>query len=316
LRRAAKSFAARERAVFSTRDSDKKGRKGFFARHFGAKGVPSMASEAAPLEEDVRPGATTGPDAGDIPAEEDGPRYPQFSPRDRETVPFLEPGRLDYTPPHRAAATPEPAAEPSQAGEESTPPASDEDALDGLTLEAYCAAHSLTTAEVWRRLRSGELTGRTEKGRLLIYARPAAVADGPLDFRPSPEAGGLPPLPGSDQTPAGDTAATAKPHAAAGGFLALSGDRSSTPELALLLDHLSLAKEENREILRLTQDSIRKVTELSESIVEMKDAMIEAKEEQIQLLRSQLDNQTRQLSQLKQQNEDLEMLARTLTKDS
>ena len=126
----------------------------------------------------------------------------------------------------------------------------------------------------------------------------------------------LPPLPDeaapAQPGPARSGAAAGSPDDKTGTFLTLTGDRAHSPEMALLLDHLSLAKEENREILRLTQDSIRKVTELTDSIVEMKDALIEAKQTQILTLKEQLDAKDREIRKLLQQREDLEMLARTM----
>lgn len=95
-----------------------------------------------------------------------------------------------------------------------------------------------------------------------------------------------------------------------------SNDRISNTEIALLLDHLSLAKEENREILKMTQESIRKVTELTDTIVEMKDTVIEAKESQILFLKDQLDTKEKEIRKLLQQKEDLEILAQTIMADS
>jgi len=84
-------------------------------------------------------------------------------------------------------------------------------------------------------------------------------------------------------------------------------------ELALLLDHLSLAKEENKEILKMTQQTIKKVTEMSESIVDMKNDIIEAKDTQIDSMKRLLDDQQSELRKLKQENEDLEMLANSVS---
>lgn len=152
----------------------------------------------------------------------------------------------------------------------------------------FAQRHSLSEAEVWRRLRAGELLGRSEKGRLMV-----------LDDGRGLEAGDLPPLPGAS-APLVDTG------------LAVSPGAGASSEVALLLDHLSLAKEENREILRMTQDAIRKVTELTDSVVAMKNAVIESKDSQLDALREQLAAREAHIKQLLQKNEDLEMLARAL----
>lgn len=248
---------------------------------------------------------------------------------------------------------------------------------EGLSLDEYAVREGLSEAEVWKRLRRGELIGRTQKGTLYVFSSPAAAMAATntavaVEIRrkidehkarsgdttgAAPLAGasyardefGLPVFSSSNNSPAADllpdvAAEVAAPPplmqdtleldsgddplmpdlppppdarrgaypAASGGFLALTGERAGSPELALLLDHLSLAKEENREILKMTQESIRKVSELSDTIVEMKDAVIEAKDAQINALREQLQMRDRALKELRQHNEDLEMLTRTV----
>ncbi len=194
-------------------------------------------------------------------------------------------------------------------GAETAAPASaaGPDAEDGLPLEEFARKAGLAEAEVWKRLRRGELVGRTERGRLFVYATGAAAESAQATFGSWLEKAGteLPPLPGTN----GATAAGGDKE---GGFLSLAGERTGAPELALLLDHLSLAKEENREILRLTQESIRKVTELTDKIVVMKDQVIDAKEAQIMALQQQLAAKGEELRRTAQANEDLEMLARTM----
>lgn len=203
--------------------------------------------------------------------------------------------------------------------------------LEGLPLEDYARQTGLEEAEVWKRLRRGDLIGRTQRGRLFVYSHEAAVP--PEEPTPagaqgrtfgawvsdnvvhedigSADLGTLPPLPlGPEEA---NRAGAMGP--GAGGFLTMTGERTGSPEMALLLDHLSLAKEENREILRLTQHSIQKVTELTDKIVEMKDTVIEAKDAQILALMQQLEATDQRIKRLSQQNEDLEMLARTMAED-
>ena len=96
-------------------------------------------------------------------------------------------------------------------------------------------------------------------------------------------------------------------------FLGLDGNPSNSPEVALLLDHLSLAKEENKEILQMAQKSLDQVKEITREIVATKDSLLEAKEEKIKLLEEKLAAKDRDLNKTKQSLEDLEMLTRTLT---
>ena len=96
-------------------------------------------------------------------------------------------------------------------------------------------------------------------------------------------------------------------------FLALMVTHQTHPEVALLLDHLSLAKEENKEILQMAQKSLDQVKEITREIVATKDSLLEAKEEKIKLLEEKLAAKDKDLNKTKQSLEDLEMLTRTLT---
>ena len=184
---------------------------------------------------------------------------------------------------------------------------------DGIPIEDYAEKFVLSETEIWRRLRSGELLGRTVKGRLLIYPPESMDVD----------MAELPPLPEGYQS---SPRAGASPERSSN-FFGLSEDQTNGPELALLLDHLSLAKEENREILRLTDHSLRRVSELSDALVQMKDAMIIAKDAELAALKRERDLEIARLQdklaaserenkKLKQQSEDLEMLARAMAQQA
>jgi hypothetical protein len=185
---------------------------------------------------------------------------------------------------------------------------------DGMPIEDYAEKFLLSETEIWRRIRHGELLGRTHQGRLLIY--PASSIEATL--------ADLPPLPDRAPIP---TRVGATHERSGADFLGLSGERSSTPELALLLDHLSLAKEENREILRLTDQSMKRVCEMSDALIQMKDAVIVSKDTELLAVRQQRDTEVASLEaklaasemeirRLRQQSEDLEMLARTMAQQA
>ena len=185
---------------------------------------------------------------------------------------------------------------------------------DGMPIEDYAEKFLLSETEIWRRIRHGELLGRTHQGRLLIYP-PSSIEATLAD---------LPPLPGQTPSP---TRVGATQERSGADFLGLSGERSSSPELALLLDHLSLAKEENREILRLTDQSMKRVCEMSDALIQMKDAVIVSKDTELLAVRQQRDTEVASLEaklaasdmeirRLRQQSEDLEMLARTMAQQA
>jgi hypothetical protein len=206
---------------------------------------------------------------------------------------------------------------------DSTP---DTSSLDGLTIEEYAHRQRLATDEVWNRLRRGQLVGRTSRGKVLVYesigaaaiATPAVSASA----RQAPGYGSLANATSEGDLPPLEFGATANAPAHSGGSadpsqslsmiaLETAGLPQST-ELALLLDHLSLAKEENREILRLTQDTLTKLSSMTDAVVQMKDEVIKSKDTQLAALRDALEEKDRSMARLLQEKEDLEILNRTL----
>ena len=219
----------------------------------------------------------------------DGPRVDPIASADKNTPqsPMVEPGA-------------------QSAG--ANPMAEEDPTISGITLEDYAAAEQITLADAWREIKAGKLLSRSFHGRIYVY--PDGIAPEPQLH--TADVADLPPLP---DRPEGAMAKDLQ-----GAELSLERvDAGQNPEMALLLDHLSLAKEENREILKLTQDSLSKVTGLTDDLVKLKDQVIEAKDVQIEAYRKELDSCRKELARLAQEKEDLEMLARTyteLTKDS
>lgn len=93
-------------------------------------------------------------------------------------------------------------------------------------------------------------------------------------------------------------------------------ESATSTEVALLLDHLSLAKEENREILRLTQDSIAKISQMAETMMAMKDEILKQKSEEVERLNRVLRDREQTISHLKQEVEDFTILTRSLGESS
>jgi hypothetical protein len=211
----------------------------------------------------------------------------------------------------------------------------------GMPLEQYAISRGVHMGEVWRLIRCGELIARPIKGALYVFSDSTATAmdhrQGAIsashvqeDETSSPstdvaavvmdaistysqeiggdeDAGELPSLPP-------EAADSTRGHGVTGPA-GNSRSLANFPEMALLLDHLSLAKEENKEIIRLTQDTIQRVTAMSENIVAMKNEIIEAKDAQIDILKERLDEQSLRIRSLNQEKEDLEMLARSIAMD-
>ncbi|MEY4630465.1 MAG: hypothetical protein RIQ81_585, partial [Pseudomonadota bacterium] len=184
--------------------------------------------------------------------------------------------------------------------------------LDGLTIDAYASRQGISTEQVWEKLRRGQLVGRTSRGQVLVYesigAAALAVPAANQSTRASQD-GDLPPLEfggvagrdgGQDH------------HQQSLMTVDGAGAMSNSTELALLLDHLSLAKEENREILRLTQDTLTKLSAMTDAVVQMKDEVIKSKDVQLADLQRALTEKEQNIAKLRQEKEDLEMLNRTL----
>ncbi len=195
--------------------------------------------------------------------------------------------------------------------------------LDGLSIEDYAQKQGMTTDEVWNRLRRGQLVGRTSRGKVLVYESISAAALavpslGPsgvvneaeqgasASFRNSSD-GDLPPL---EFGASGHLTERRSSNSSSIMPMDLAGPQST--ELALLLDHLSLAKEENREIIRLTQDTLTKLSSMTDAVVQMKDEVIKSKDVQLAEFQHALEEKERNISQLRQEKEDLEILNRTL----
>ena len=190
--------------------------------------------------------------------------------------------------------------------------------LDGLSIEDYAHRQAMTTDEVWIKLRRGQLVGRTSRGKVLVYESISAAALAvPGLTSTATSAGGS-----SRHSADGDLPPL---EFGASGHLAERGSATSSAmvtmdnmqgpqstELALLLDHLSLAKEENREIIRLTQDTLTKLSSMTDAVVQMKDEVIKTKDMQLAEFQHALKEKDRNISQLRQEKEDLEILNKTL----
>ncbi len=185
---------------------------------------------------------------------------------------------------------------------------SDDTEIDGLELSAAAQILGVSVDDIWRQVRNGKLIARTERGQVLVYTDCELISG--LE--------GLPPLPPSSVTiEPNSTSASEEPQKAVRmEELHPSALVQSTPsdrqEIALLIDHLSLAKEENREILRLTSESMSKLSEMTDRMLEMKDSIIASKEEQMQILKQRLSEQSSELRHALQQKEDLETLTEAL----
>jgi hypothetical protein len=159
-----------------------------------------------------------------------------------------------------------------------------------LTLEEYCLSFKRAPFDVWEEIRAGKLEAREVGGEVFILTPHTRVEGASVDHEelPSLWAEGV-------------------------SHLSLAGSSTQNPEIALLIDHLSLAKEENREILLFAQQSLAQVREITSQIVSSKDELLKLRDEKIQLLEEKLAHSHQTLKKLSQEKEDIEMLAMELS---
>ena len=189
-------------------------------------------------------------------------------------------------------------------------PAVEDTEIDGVDLSAAADRLGISEDDVWRRIRNGQLLARTVRGRVLVYTTFPVTLDN-----------GLPPIP-CQKAPSARTneniqsdqplQAPVSTHSS----ITVMDDQSRSHEVALLLDHLSLAKEENREILRLTQDSMGRMSQMTDAMLQMKDDVIAAREAQLSDLRERINGQAEELRRALRAKEDLETLTRALNQSS
>lgn len=191
-------------------------------------------------------------------------------------------------------------------------PSTEDDDIDGLELSQAARQLGVSVDEVWRRIRNGALVARTSLGKVHVYTDATQIND----------IEGLPPLPKPSLiSTSTDGALNLDPQGIEASLetglttsLRDNLDSTQRQEVALLIDHLSLAKEENREILRLTHDSMARLTEMTDKILEMKDSIIASKEEQMSLMKQRFSEQSEELLKALREKEDLETLTQALQK--
>lgn len=182
-------------------------------------------------------------------------------------------------------------------------PSGDDD-IDGMELSKAARHLGVSIDEIWRRVRNGKLVARTDRGQVMVYTDASTIVT----------MEGLPPLPNPTESEPDKSTNKGVDTKAVGieyNQISVIGERVSSSdrqEVALLIDHLSLAKEENREILRLTQESMSRLSEMTDKMLDMKDSIISSKDEQMQILKQRLAEQTEQLRQVLREKEDLETL--------
>lgn len=192
-------------------------------------------------------------------------------------------------------------------------PSVDDIEIDGLDLETAADRLGIGTDDLWRRIRNGQVMARSVRGKVFVYSSAKTPAS-ERSVQGATAAVTLPPPPLDDQSTTQVV------------LTRLQDDFPDTPpnnsmavvnhDISLLVDHLNLAKEENREIIRLTQDSMSRLTEMTDALIQMKDEVINAREQQVDMLNERLRTQADQLRATLREKENLETLTRALTSNT
>jgi len=174
--------------------------------------------------------------------------------------------------------------------------------IDGQDLETAAMSLGIGADDIWRRIRNGQLLARSHMGKVFVYTNMTSIPKETIDLPPPPTTAQNV----SDMNEELDREQRLTVIEASGTSLV------AKHEITMLLEHLQQAKEENREILRFTGDSMSRLSELTDSILQMKDELIRAREDQVLQLQERLDSQGRELKKLAREKEDLETVAKFL----
>ena len=193
-------------------------------------------------------------------------------------------------------------------------PSVDDVDIDGQDLETAAHTLGIGVEDLWRRIRNGQVMARSMRGKVYVYASASQVP--PLTTQtvqtPSPDELPAPPTeaPLPRQIVVTQMEATL-PHADLGTNLELANR-----EISLLIDHLSLAKDENRDIIRFTRESMNRLTDMTDTMLQMKDDVISAREQQVEMLNERMRIQAEELRTALREKENLETLARVLMSET
>ena len=185
--------------------------------------------------------------------------------------------------------------------------------IDGLDLETAAERLGIGTDDLWRRIRNGQLMARSLRGKVYVYSSLSHADEPAAAIRDVRGATALPPISmtmTTEQNPAQVVLTRLQeglPESSLNNSIAVVNH-----DISVLVDHLNLAKEENREIIRLTQDSMSRLTEMTDAMIQMKDEVITAREQQVDMLNERLRSQSDQLRAALKEKENLETLARAL----
>lgn len=198
--------------------------------------------------------------------------------------------------------------------------------IDGLDIDAAAAALGVDAAEVWRRVRSGQLMARSQLGKVFVYSDQG-------DFDSDMERlAALPNLPESRHHMSSDRAESMDYDHNTQTLDASAGHERKSPVLVNMvgtntelvpveasfvnpddfLRYLNLSRTENQEIIRLTSESMNRLSKMTDEMLQLKDELIEARELQLEHLERDRVLSQEEIRRLRKEVEDLATVAKFL----
>ncbi|MCX6117591.1 MAG: hypothetical protein NT027_08625 [Proteobacteria bacterium] len=191
--------------------------------------------------------------------------------------------------------------------------------LDGVEINQAAVDLNISIDDIWKRIRNGQLVARTHRGKVYVYS----------DYEKSrqlnseqPEV--LPPLPSemldtieSYNFSSSDLATSeVQSQDLSVHFDPNHEDQDYKQNVALMIHHLNLAKEENRDIIRFTTEAMTKLTQMSDAMIKLKDSLIISKDEALEEMTRQVNQSSAELQRLARENEKLATVAKFLENDA
>ena len=166
-----------------------------------------------------------------------------------------------------------------------------------LPILEYAEQMQISQAQIWDRVRQGKISARVVEGEVMIQSeknRKKSNNNKKEKNRPGASSQWNPPEIAMDSLPPIQETTQLEP------------DQGS--ELALLIDHLSIAREECKESLSLARKTVESVKSMSEQLLAAKDQTIESLRHDLKDFEEDKHKLEKQLAEKLREIEDLKML--------
>ncbi|MBF0442878.1 MAG: hypothetical protein HQK54_13310 [Oligoflexales bacterium] len=193
---------------------------------------------------------------------------------------------------------------------------------DCIDIESYAASTKKSRKEIWNQIKTGEIPGKCILGKIFIYPKGEGTNQEQYVFHNDPHINPftIAPLRTNDINQKKDIADISLNETEANKInraennIHKNEETQKTSEMALLIDLLSLSKEENKELMRITSESITSIDEATKKAMSAKDDLLKSKDLQIENFKNIIVQNEKTISKLNQEIEDLNILNKILLK--